>query len=191
VAGWRSFFAVELSAEIAAGVRRIQGELRDRSADVRWVRPEGIHLTLKFLGEVEPDRIEGIVHKAEEAIQGVGPFSVGIRGGGGFPTAKDPRVIWIGVEDPSGMLTQLQAGVETGMAELGFTRERRGYTPHLTLGRLRSGKGSKTMAQALDAIRASDLGNMEVQEVILFRSHLMPAGAEYTKLNSFQLRAAP
>ncbi len=191
MAGWRSFFAIELSAEIATGVRRIQGALQERATGVRWVRPEGIHLTLKFLGEVEPDRIETIVHKAEEIIQGVGSFAVEIRGGGGFPTAQNPRVIWIGVEDHSGMLKQLQARLEAGMAELGFTQERRGYAPHLTVGRLRSGKGSKTVAQALDALSASDLGNMEVREVILFRSHLKPTGAEYTKLGSFPLEAAP
>ena len=188
MAGWRSFFAVELSAEIAVGVRKIQGALKERATGVRWVRPEGIHLTLKFLGEVEPDRIEGIVHKAEEVIQGVNPFSVRIRGGGGFPAAKNPRVIWIGVEDHSGMLKQLQTRIEAGMAELGFTQEKRGFTPHLTVGRLRSGKGSKTVAQAIDAIKTSDLGSMEVREIILFRSLLMPAGAVYTKLHSFPLR---
>ena len=191
MAGWRSFFAVELNAEIAAGIRRIQGALRDRAVGVRWVRPEGIHLTLKFLGEVDQDRIEAIAHTAGEVIQGICPFTVEIRGGGGFPSAKNPRVIWIGVEDHSVMLKQLQARIEAGMAELGFTQERRGYTPHLTVGRLRSGKGSKTVAQALDAIRASDLGKMEVREIILFRSHLKPTGAEYTKLGSFSLEAAP
>jgi 2'-5' RNA ligase len=191
VAGWRSFFAVELSAEIAAGVRKIQGVLEERATGVRWVRPEGIHLTLKFLGEVEQDRIEAIARKAEGAIQGVGPFTVEIRGGGGFPTAKNPRVIWIGVEDHSGMLKHLQTRIETGMAELGFTQEKRGFTPHLTVGRLRSGKGSKTVAQAIDAIKTSDLGSLEVREIILFRSHLKPTGAEYTKLDSFPLEAAP
>jgi len=191
VAGWRSFFAVELSAEIAAGVRRIQGALQERARGVRWVRPDGIHLTLKFLGEVEADRIETIVRKAAAAIQGVGPFTVGIKGGGGFPTLKNPRVIWIGVEDHSGKLKELQVRVEAGMAELGFSREKRGYTPHLTVGRLRSGKGDKSVAQAFDALRESDLGSMEVREVILFRSHLKPTGAEYTKLGSFPLEAAP
>jgi 2'-5' RNA ligase len=191
VAGWRSFFAVELSAEVAAGVRRLQGELTEHAAGVRWIRPEGIHLTLKFLGEIDPDLIEGIVRKAAELVRGLGPFTVGIRGGGGFPSAKNPRVIWIGVEDPSGMLKELQARVEAGMEELGFTREGRDYTPHLTVGRLRSGKERGVVAQALDAIRASDLGSMEVREVILFRSHLKPTGAEYTKLGSFPLETAP
>jgi 2'-5' RNA ligase len=191
MAGWRSFFAIELSAEIAGGVRRIQGALRERAPGVRWVRPEGIHLTLTFLGEVEPDRIETIMHKAEETIHNLGSFAVEIRGCGGFPTAQNPRVIWIGVEDPSGRLTQMQARVATGMAALGFIEERRGYTPHLTVGRVRSGKGRKTLSQALDEIKGSDLGEMEVREVILFRSHLKPTGAEYTKLGSFPLEAAP
>jgi 2'-5' RNA ligase len=188
VAGWRSFFAVELSKEIAEGVRRVQGGLRERTVGVSWVRPEGIHLTLKFLGEVDSDRIEGIVSKAEEAVRTIGPFTIGIRGCGGFPSAKNPRVIWIGVDDPSGELKKLQAMVEKGIADMGFTREGRDYTPHLTLGRLRSGKGRESVAQALEAIKESDLGTMEVQEICLFRSHLKPTGAEYTKLKVIPLR---
>lgn len=188
--GWRTFFAVELSEEIAAGVRRIQGSLRERVNSVRWVRPEGIHLTLKFLGEVDADRIEEIARRAEEAVQGISPFTVGIRGGGGFPRAKNPRVVWIGVDDPSGMLAQLQARIEEEMEGLGFVREKRGYTPHLTVGRLRSA-GRRGVAQALDGIRESDLGSMEVREICLFRSHLKPTGAEYTKLRSFPLQVAP
>jgi len=154
---------------------------------VRWIRPEGIHLTLKFLGEVDPDLIEGIVHKTEEAVQALGPFTIGIKGGGGFPNAKNPRVIWIGVDDPSGELRKMQARVEEGMEELGFKKEGRDYTPHLTVGRLRSGKGRSTFAPALEAIGECNLGTMEVREVILFRSHLKPTGAEYTKLKVIPL----
>jgi RNA 2',3'-cyclic 3'-phosphodiesterase len=187
VAGWRSFFAVELSTEIAAGVRRIQGGLRERMLGVSWVRPEGIHLTLRFLGEVDPDRIEGIASKAEECVKGRGPFIIGIRGCGGFPNARHPRVIWIGVDDPSGELKGLQATVEKGMEEMGFTREERDYNPHLTIGRLRSGKSSTGVAQALEAMKEDNLGTMEVREICLFRSHLKPTGAEYTKLKVIPL----
>jgi len=187
VVGWRTFFAVELSAEIAAGVRRIQAGLKERAPGVRWIRPEGIHLTLKFLGEVDPDLIGGIVSKTEEAVQAIGPFTIGVMGGGGFPTVQHPRVIWIGVDDPSGELKKVQAGIEAGMEELGFKKERRDYAPHLTVGRLRSEKEKGGVAQALEAIRASDLGTMEVREIILFRSHLKPTGAEYTKLQTIPL----
>ena len=189
MAGWRSFIAVELSTEIAEGVRRIQAGLRERTTGVSWVRPEGIHLTLKFLGEVDPDRIEGIASTAEECIKGIGPFTIGIRGCGGFPNPRNPRVIWIGVDDPGGELKELQARVEQGMEEMGFTREGRGYTPHLTIGRLRSGKGKGEVAQALEATKECDLGTMAVREICLFRSQLKPTGAEYTKLKVIPLSA--
>jgi len=187
VAGWRSFIAVELSTEIAGGVRRIQGGLRERTAGVSWVRPEGIHLTLKFLGEVDPGRVEGIASRAEQGVKAIAPFTIGIRGCGGFPNPRNPRVIWIGVDDPSGQLKELQAQVEQGMEEMGFTREARAYTPHLTIGRLRSGKGKGEVAQSLEAMKGCDLGTMEVREICLFRSQLKPTGAEYTKLKVIPL----
>ena len=187
MAGWRSFIAVELSTEIAGGVRRIQGGLRERTAGVSWVRPEGIHLTLKFLGEVDSGRVEGIASRAEACARAIAPFFIGIRGCGGFPNPRNPRVIWIGVDDPSGQLKELQARVEQGMEEMGFTREARAYTPHLTIGRLRSGKGKGDVAQSLEAMKGCDLGTMEVREICLFRSQLKPTGAEYTKLKVIPL----
>jgi len=187
VAGWRSFFAVELNKEIEEGIRKVQEVLKGRVGGVRWVRPEGIHLTLKFLGEVDPDRIKEIVRKAQEAVKGVGPFKIRIRGVSGFPSAKNPRVIWIGVEDQSGLLRELQMRVEKGLEELGFKREERGYTPHLTLGRLRSGKEKGAITEALKDIGDSDLGTMEIGEITLFRSQLKPTGAEYTKLKNIPL----
>ena len=187
MAGWRSFIAVELSTEIAEGVRGIQKGLRERTGGVSWVRPEGIHLTLKFLGDVDPGRIEGIAGKAEACVKGRGPFFIGIRGCGGFPNPRNPRVIWIGVEDPAGFLKEIQARLEQGMEEMDFTREERAYTPHLTIGRLRSGKGKGDVSQALEAMKGCDLGSMEVREICLFRSQLKPTGAEYTKLKVISL----
>ncbi len=187
MAGWRTFFAVELSKEIAAGVQRIQEGLKERIGGVRWVRPASIHLTLKFLGEVDPDRIGGIVSKVEESTRDIAPFTIGIRGCGGFPNTKNPRIIWIGVDDPSGLLKKVQARVEEGMEGLGFMKEGRDYAPHLTLGRLSSGKGKGTVTQTLEDIKESNVGTMEVREIILFRSHLKPMGAEYTKLKVIPL----
>jgi 2'-5' RNA ligase len=188
VTGWRCFIAVELSREIAEGVRKIQAGLRDRAEGVSWVRPEGIHLTLKFLGDVDPERIEGIAGKAEASVKASRPFSIAVRGCGGFPNPRHPRVIWIGLNDPSGALTELQAKVEQGMEEMGFSPEERRYTPHLTIGRLRTGKGKGRVTQALEAMQGCDLGTMEVQEICLFRSQLKPTGAEYTKLKVMPLK---
>jgi 2'-5' RNA ligase len=186
---WRLFFAVELSQEIQAGVRRIQQDLRQQTTGVRWVRPEGIHLTLRFLGEVAPERIEDIWSRVASGVQTIDPFTIGVRGCWGFPIAKKPRVIWIGIQDPNGSLKAMQAKVETGVVEFGFPREERGYNPHLTLGRLHPGKGQGMIAQAIEATRAADLGEMEVREVCLFRSQLKPTGAEYTKLKVIPLRS--
>ena len=187
MAGWRSFIAVELSKDIAGGVRRIQEGLRDCTTGVSWVRPEGIHLTLKFLGDVDPGRVEGIASTIEASVKAIGSFFIGIRGCGGFPNPRNPRVIWIGVDDPGGELKELQAKVEQGMEEMGFAREGRTYTPHLTIGRLRSGKGKGDVAQALEATKECDLGTMAVREICLFRSQLKPTGAEYTKLKVIPL----
>ena len=183
----RTFFAVELSKDVAKELKKVQENLRREIAGVRWVQPGGIHLTLKFLGEVNPDGIEEIVRKAEEAVKGLGPFTIQIRGGGGFPNAKNPRVIWIGVEDQDGQLRELQTRIEREMEKIGFKREERDYTPHLTLGRLRTGKRKDVIAQALKEIEHSELGIMGVQEIILFQSELKPTGAEYTKLRTIPL----
>ena len=188
MAGWRSFLAVELSEQIQERIRTVQEGLKGKVEGVRWVRPEGIHLTLKFLGEVDPDRIEDIVRKAEEAVREMGPFTIRIRGCGGFPNTKNPRVIWIGVEDQNGLLRELQARAERELEALGFEREQRDYTPHLTVGRLRSGKRREGIAQALRDMGDSDLGTMEIGHITLFRSLLKPTGAEYTKLGTISLQ---
>jgi 2'-5' RNA ligase len=184
---WRLFFAVELSKEMQAGVRRIQQGFKEHAPGVRWVRPEGIHLTLRFLGDVAPERIEDICGRAARGVDTIPSFPIEVRGCGGFPSTKRPRVVWIGVEDPSGSLQAMQARVEAGMQELGFPRDEKGYNPHLTLGRLKSGKGQGMIAQAIEAQRGVDLGQMEVREVCLFRSQLKPTGAEYTKLKVITL----
>jgi 2'-5' RNA ligase len=183
----RTFLAVELSKDVAKELKKVQETLRGEIEGVRWVQPGGIHLTLKFLGEVKPDHIEEIVRKAEEAVNGMGPFTIQIRGGGGFPNAQNPRVIWIGVEDQDGQLRELQTRIEREMEKIGFTREVRDYTPHLTLGRLRTGKRKGAIVQALKDIEHSELGTMGVEELILFQSELKPTGAEYTKLRTIPL----
>ena len=141
-----------------------------------------------ILDNAGADASVAAVRKAEEAVREMGPFTIRIRGCGGFPNTKNPRVIWIGVEDQNGLLRELQARAERGLEELGFEREQRDYTPHLTVGRLRSGKGREGIAQALRDMGDSDLGTMEIGHITLFRSLLKPTGAEYTKLGTISLQ---
>ena len=177
----RLFLAVDLPAELRSRLEGLQRELRSLLPQARWVRPEGIHLTLKFLGEVAPERVEELCRCVAEALPRLAPWEVEARGLGAFPSLQRPRVVWVGVEDPSGRLFELQRRLERGLVPLGFPLER-GFVPHLTLARV---KGS---ARALPP-RADGFGRLRVEEVVLFRSELRPEGARYSRLRAFPLRS--
>jgi 2'-5' RNA ligase len=182
----RTFIAIELSTDV---LRRIGTLLERIQADVpsglvRWVRPEGIHLTLKFLGDVEQGRLETLAGALQAACTSHAPFSLSIGGMGVFPNPRRPRVVWIGVDEPTGALLRLQGDVERAITPLGFPTERRPFSPHLTLGRVKRG-GSAAELEALGqyATRARvRVGEMAVETVYLMRSDLGPAGARYTEL---------
>jgi len=186
MASIRTFVAIELDAGV---LRRIGSLLERIQADmpsglVRWVRPQSIHLTLKFLGDVEEDRLETLAATLQAACKDHAPFSLSIHGMGVFPNPKRPRVVWIGVDEPTGALQRLQRDVERAIAPLGFPTERRPFSPHLTLGRVKDGrKPAELEALGQYAARARVLvGDMAVDTVYLMRSDLSPAGAIYTEL---------
>jgi len=134
----RAFVAIDLPENVRRELGRIQDSLRGKGAAerVRWVKPEGIHLTLKFLGNVPSSTITGIVHAVTEASEGVKPFTISISGLDCFPSSSRPNVIWVGVEGDIAPLTRLQSAVEDRLSVLGYPEEKRSYTPHLTLGRV-------------------------------------------------------
>jgi 2'-5' RNA ligase len=191
----RSFIAIELSAEILRRVSRLQERIK---ADlppglVRWTRPEGIHLTLKFLGDVQADRLEAIADALRSACAPHAPFSLSIGGMGVFPNARRPRVVWTGVDEPTGTLTHLQGDVERMIAPLGFPTERRRFSPHLTLGRVKRGRSAaelEALGRYAEQARVR-VGEMEVHAVHLMRSDLHPSGAVYTELAEIALGNKP
>ena len=183
----RSFVAIEISPDIKAHIKGVQNEFKASTSDVRWVRSEGMHLTLKFLGGIEQERIPEIANVLKECSTATGPFSLGIRSLGAFPNETNPKVIWIGVEDESGRLQAVQQAMEKGLSAIGFKAEKRAFTPHLTLGRLKSPKGKRAISQQLEASRKYDCGTFAVKEICLFKSDLKPSGAVYTKLKTFEL----
>jgi 2'-5' RNA ligase len=191
----RSFIAIELSPDILRRVSRLQERIK---ADMppgllRWTRPEGIHLTLKFLGDVQADRLEAIAEALRAACLPHAPFSLSIGGMGVFPNPRRPRVLWIGVDEPAGVLIRLQRDVEQTVAPLGFPTERRRFSPHLTLGRVKRGRRPAELeALGQYAERASvRVGEMEVHAVHLMRSDLRPSGAVYTALAEVALCDEP
>ena len=147
----RSFVAIELSPDIRAQIEKIQNELKGASADVRWVRSGGIHLTVKFLGGVPEEKIPEIADVLTRCAAETDSFNLRIRSLGAFPNATNPKVIWIGVEDERGRLLKAQQSIEKSLAALGFKEEKRGFTPHLTLGRLKSPRGKREVSRQIEA----------------------------------------
>ncbi|UCD85024.1 MAG: RNA 2',3'-cyclic phosphodiesterase [Deltaproteobacteria bacterium] len=189
MAGIRSFVAVELSPEIKDGITEIQERLRSSGADVRWVRPEGIHLTLKFLGDIEEEDIDNIAGCLKSAANGLNPFAVEIKEVGAFPNLRNPRTLWVGVTE-NRTLSSLQNEVEKALEGIGFPRENRPFRPHLTLGRVKSPKLKVKLIEALEKERAQEIFSprqMSVEELTLFQSDLRPGGAVYTKLKTVKL----
>lgn len=179
----RTFVAIELPEEIRGALAAEQARFREAAADARWTRPEGIHLTLKFLGEVPENRVAGV----EKALRQIGrfePFRIQVKGFGFFPEAARPHVFWAGV-DTSPSLAQLASRVEAVLAPLGFAPEKRAFSPHLTLVRFkvprRQPKLQELLAEQGDAV----LGRFEVSEFFLWESKLTPQGAQYRKVARF------
>ena len=133
----RSFLAIELPKPVLKKIEEVQGDLRSTHADVRWVNPEKIHLTLKFFGNIEDSRIDPIFKSIEEPIRNTLPFSLKVRGVGAFPHLKNPRVIWMGLVDGREVLIAFQKQIETQLEKIGFQPEDRPFNPHLTLGRMK------------------------------------------------------
>jgi len=184
---------LRLEEAIHQEIRRTQTLLKSDPAGRhgRWVRPEGIHLTLKFLGDVPADQIDTIAQAIRDATAGVARFRVSFGGLGCFPNTRFPRVIWIGVEDPEGTLLRLQQAVETNLSALGYPPERRAFHPHLTLARTRRvSKGEQAaLGKLVERTQVDRLGDLLVTEISLMRSELRPSGAVYTQLAAAPLRA--
>src|SRR4030042_6849797 len=136
----RSFMAIELPEEVKTGLRRLQTELKlPGHTFVKWVAPESIHLTLKFLGNISPQKVAEITRVMEEASQGVNPFQLEVTEVGAFPNMRQPRVLWVGIRGEVDKLVAWQQHIDNGLVPLGFAKETRAFTPHLTLARLREG----------------------------------------------------
>ncbi|MCX7682779.1 MAG: RNA 2',3'-cyclic phosphodiesterase [Anaerolineae bacterium] len=189
----RAFIAIPLPAlllgELASLQRRLEDQMPPRC--VRWVRPEGIHLTLKFLGDTPVDRLPDIGRALKSIAQDFPRHTFAVAGMGCFPDLRRPRVVWVGVRDVDGHLGSLQKAVEEAMIPFGFAREGRAFTPHLTLGRVGERVSSRDVARVGEVVAATEaglLGEVTADRFALFRSELKPTGAEYTVLEEFPLR---
>jgi len=186
----RLFVAVDLPGQVREELGRAQGELRRHDlSDLRWVRPQGIHLTLKFLGETPAGRVAAITKALAGAIGGRRRFHLALGALGTFGGRRRPRVLWLDITGDIERVRELQAAVEEALVEVGFPPEERDFSPHLTLARVpqpgRPGTAER-IAQALESV-APPRSEFDVREVVLMRSTLQPGGAVYERLAAFPL----
>jgi 2'-5' RNA ligase len=183
----RSFIAIELSEEAKKGLARLRKELeKDEHRFVKWVDPGGIHLTLKFLGNIPAERVAEITGAMEKAAQGISSFHLEISGLGAFPSLRQARVFWVGIGGELDKLSKLQQSIDSALGALGFAREERPFVPHLTLARIREGASPperRSFGELVGSTTFEDKYPVEVEAVRLMRSQLTPAGAIYTCLS--------
>jgi RNA 2',3'-cyclic 3'-phosphodiesterase len=182
----RLFLALDPPEEMLREIGRIQNRLRERiHGDVRWVRPEAIHLTLKFFGDIPECDVANISSVAGRAAAGVQPFDLTIGGVGVFPDPHRPRIIWLGMGGEAVRLTTFQQGMEPVLEEIGFPPEERPFRPHLTLGRIKTPKGLTGLAGVLEKGEMYAAGRFTATGLCLFKSDLTPRGAIYTRLAEY------
>ena len=181
---YRIFAAIELSTGIRNRIQQHIEQLRAAVPDCQpsWSRVESMHLTVKFFGDVEQSKIAQIADAASRSVKNFSSFQILIHGTGVFPKPSQPRVIWIGVEDPTKQLLRLQSEFEVECAREGFTKEVRPFRPHLTIARIRKPEGARKLAEVNNNLGFETM-NLEIKELVVFRSELSSKGSKYTALS--------
>jgi 2'-5' RNA ligase len=184
ITSMRTFIALELSDPVRQALAEIQQKLRGPIRGARWTRPEGTHLTLKFLGESDPTQVKAISAALDEIGSGFNPFTLILSGVGAFPRMSNPNVIWVGMEE-NAELSALQKAVEDFIAPLGFPTEKRPFRSHLTLARLSGEYWPQDLRDRFQKMASVCAGiTWAIDRVVLFRSELKPSGAIYTQIHS-------
>jgi 2'-5' RNA ligase len=179
----RVFVALDVPEEVRGALGYVISRLRETGSGARWIRPEGMHITLKFIGET-PEATIPPIRGALAGLRSPSPVEMSFRGLGFFPDARRPRVFWAGIES-SPNLGEIAASVERALEPLGFPREARPFHPHLTLARLQPGVATDRLREAVKRLGAAEFGAARAAEFYLYQSVLKPSGAEYTRLASF------
>ena len=188
----RSFIAIELPDEVKTGLSQLEAQLKvGKTSGVKWVDPYGIHLTLKFLGNVAIDRTGEITTAMEVAARGMSPFDLKVKDLGVFPSLRRVQVVWVGISGEIDKLSQLQEHLESNLARLGFAPESRAFTPHLTLARLRnqtSPEERQRLGQLVANTRFEEAYTFKVDTISLMKSQLTSEGAIYSRISAVELK---
>jgi RNA 2',3'-cyclic 3'-phosphodiesterase len=182
----RAFIAVNLASPVIEEIAKVCSFLREAQGDIRWTRREGLHLTLKFLGDIERSQVEPILAAMRETMRKWPPLHILARGLGAFPSLRRPRVLWVGLNGEG--LQEISEALETALMPLDFPPEEREFTPHLTLGRVRSLRGWEHVLAVVKEYQQTHFGESTVDQVTLYQSELRPDGAVYSPLGSVPLQ---
>jgi len=180
---------IEIPESIKNRIDELDDSLRKTDAQVSWTRPSNIHLSLKFLGSVDASRIPDLAGAIKRAAHGIHPFEVEIGGTGCFPNARNPRVLWVGVSKIAEELRRLYSNIEEELAHEGFEKEKRKFSPHLTIGRIRTPRNAARVAEMLLNI-GFETETFTATQVIVMRSDLNPKGSIYTPQAVTQLTSS-
>jgi 2'-5' RNA ligase len=184
----RAFIAVDLDDSVIEKICNAIGVLKSHITEIRWVKKENLHLTLKFLGNIAEPQVRSIVAAIGQPLRLFAPCTISAKGLGVFPDFRRPKILWVGLNgDP---LAELAAKIESALVPLGFVPENRVFTPHLTIGRWREGsRPAKNLRQEIASWNDFEFGACAVRQIVLFQSVLKPEGASYRELRTIQLGA--
>lgn len=183
----RTFIAFPLPAAVRDHIRTLQDRVRAEGFRMRWVKPDNIHLTLKFLGNVAPADIDGIAGAMAEAVRSAPVIRLGAKGLGVFPGIKRPRVLWVGLQGETRSLIEIQKRLDDRLGRVGIAPETRPFKAHLTIARAKGILNSKALAEVMAALGDTESAPFTAEEMVLYQSELKPDGAVYTRLKSVSL----
>ena len=183
----RTFIAFKLPKNIISSIKKIQEDIKSCAVKAKWINPENIHLTLKFLGNINHTDIERISETIIDTVKGHSPISLAAKGIGVFPNIKRPRVIWVGITGEIEKLTGIQKDIEKNLEELGFPREKRSFKGHLTLGRIKGKINPKKLLDTMKKFERFKSESFIADKVFLFKSELKSTGSVYTELKSIPI----
>lgn len=183
----RLFLAVTLPDEIKSALTDVSRKLQTSCADVKWVKPENYHITVKFLGDVKPEMLDAIIECIRAALKDTTSFDMRISGAGAFMKHGAPSVIWVGTKQGSEQIGAISSRIDDLLSTLGFEKENRAFSAHITLGRARSARGAEKLCDLLVSMKDISIGFMKVNNIAIMKSSLKPDGPVYSTLKTIEI----
>ena len=184
----RTFIAFDLTEETKQGLTSLQSELKKSQADVKWVEPKNIHLTLKFLGEISEQQVDQVREVLNKISSHFKPYEITLSGVGAFPKLEHPRVVWVGIDSGKNETKRIAGVLSAELEKVGFQKEDREFKSHLTIGRVRGSKNKDTLKSTIQSISFAPQSKIPVNHITLYQSTLTPQGPIYTPLHKSSLQ---